>query len=161
MLRRHQLHAYPGSIHFVTTVTRRRGSWFTDPGECTVLLELFEGCRAKQDLVCFGYVLMPDHSHVLLYQETVGGCVARCMEAFKKFSSLRLKPASYPPLRLWQVGYDDVPVPGSHAIWTKLRYIHWNPIKGGIVDTPDSYLWSSADYYWNGQEGIVKVVDPW
>ena len=125
------------------------------------LLKLFEGCRAKQELVCFGFVLMPDHLHVLLQQEGEGDRVARCMEAFKKFSSLRFKPVSYPPLRLWQAGYDDVFVPGSRSVWTKIKYMHKNPVKSGLVESPESYAWSSAAYYWNQQACIVQVVNPW
>lgn len=68
MLRRHQTIAFANSIHFVTLVTRERGRWFVAPELCREILTTFERCRAKENLECFGYVLMPDHLHALLRQ---------------------------------------------------------------------------------------------
>jgi putative transposase len=158
MRQRHKRLAFAGSIHFVTTVTRVRGALFTDDKICRELLELFEWYRDKFSVDCLGYVLMPDHLHAVLHQEEAEVVVPRMMHGFKKLTSRRCRPVRYPKMSLWQSRYDDVPVPGSDAIKTKLNYIHANPIRSGLVEEPEDYPWSSARDYYNEEAGIVKIT---
>ena len=39
----------------------------------------------------------------------------------------------------------------------KLRYLHRNPVKRGLVESPELWRWSSFRHYWYGEEGTVKV----
>jgi putative transposase len=147
MIRRHARLQGIGTVHFVTTVTRHRGRWFVEPQLCTEMFSIFENYRRKYELACYGYVLMPDHLHAALLQTTETGTVARLMEHFKRFSSLKLLRVHCPLANGWRDLYDDVPVPGSDAVRTKLDYMHNNPAKSGLVDNPADYRWSSAPYY--------------
>ncbi len=158
MRQRHKRLAFAGSIHFVTTVTCVRGDVFTNEKICHEMLELFEWYRNKFSVDCLGYVLMPDHLHVVLHQEEADMLVPQLMQGFKKLTSRRCRPARYPKLPLWQSRYDDVPVPGSDAVRTKLEYIHANPIRRGLVEEPEDYPWSSARDYYNEEVGIIKIT---
>lgn len=42
-------------------------------------------------------------------------------------------------------------------MWTKLDYIHLNPVRAGIVEKASHYLYSSANNYVNNK-GLVEVV---
>ncbi len=158
MLRRHNQRNFVASTHFVTTVTNVRGNWFIEENVCRYLLELFEGYRAQQKLDCFGYVLMPDHLHVLLRQVCPEGLVTRTLQGFKSVSSRKLTLQNYPARLLWREHYDDVPVPGSDAISTKLRYMHGNPVNRGIVEKPEDYKWSSQRELLELEKGIITLV---
>ena len=160
-LHRHSKLAFSGSIHFITTVTQTRGEWFKEEAICRGLLELFERCRAEAGLTCLGYVLMPDHFHTLLYQKDDEPRVPDCMAAFKKWSAHNHRPADYLEGPLWRRRYDDVPVPGTMAVRTKLEYMHGNPVKAGITNEPSRYEWSSARDYAGKQNGIVHVWTDW
>ena len=100
MLRRHSQIALAGTIHFVTTVTRIRGSWFVEATLCGLILRIFEHCRAKNNLTCLGYVLMPDHIHILLHQGEDGSMVSKCMAEFKKVTSAKIKIPDFHGVRL-------------------------------------------------------------
>ena len=39
----------------------------------------------------------------------------------------------------------------------KINYIHLNPVKAGIVDNPEDYIYSSARNYIN-KEGLIDVI---
>jgi len=106
---------------------------------------------------CLGYVLMPDHLHALLLQQEEGLAVSELMERFKKFTSRKLRPAMYTGVSLWRRRYDDVPVPGTDAAKTKLIYMHGNPVRRGLVTTPEDYPWSSAREYAGLEPGIVHI----
>ncbi len=158
MRRRHEQYAFAGSLHFVTVVTLERGAWFKTASECEAILQWFENFRAKYDLICRGYVLMPDHLHALLRQELDGNPVSDAVGGFKRMTSLRVKPDAYPKkLSLWRPTYDDVLVPGLNAAHTKLNYMHQNPVKKGLVERSEDWNWSSAGFYFYERPGIVEV----
>jgi len=39
----------------------------------------------------------------------------------------------------------------------KLRYMHRNPVKRGLVEEPDQWKWSSFRAYSYGERGMVRV----
>jgi putative transposase len=160
MQRRHKTLAFANSIHFVTIVTEVRGSWFVNPDQCGTMLELLEGYRARLDVRCLGYVLMPDHLHVLLWQESDNVLIPKLVEGFKSVSARTLKPQGYPAARLWTRHYDDVPVPGSDAARTKLVYMHDNPVRRGLAETPEQYLWSSARMLMGDDGESIVTLSP-
>ena len=41
--------------------------------------------------------------------------------------------------------------------WTKLKYIHNNPVKAGIVEKPEEFKYSSARNYINDDHSVIKV----
>jgi REP element-mobilizing transposase RayT len=160
MLQRHERLTFASSIHFATTVTGVRGNWFVVPDQCRRMLELLEGYRARLEVRCLGYVLMPDHLHVLLCQDTDAPLIPRLVEGFKSVSARTLKPEGYPASRLWAKRYDDVPVPGSDAARTKLEYMHNNPVKRELVGKPEEYLWSSARTLMGYEGNSIVTLSP-
>ncbi len=158
MRERHEKLAVLNSVHFVTTVTSERGGWFTEPEICRKILEVFERCRAELNIICLGYVLMPDHLHALLAQTIEGMQIPVLMRRLKRRTSIKCRPSTFTASTLWDDGYDDVIVPGSDACWTKLDYIHWNPVKKGLCERPEEFPWASAaDYFFDIEKGIVKI----
>jgi putative transposase len=156
MRRRHQQLDFAGSAHFVTTVTRERGSWFVADATCAEILSLFEQYRAWYAVECFGYVLMPDHLHVLLRQSNDGPFVPDLLASFKGETSKSLWIPGLSPKSLWRAHYDDVPIPGADAAMTRLEYMHANPVRSSLVATDAEYRWSSAPFY-HGAESPCEV----
>jgi putative transposase len=156
--RRHLTLNFAGSVHFVTTVTRERGRWFVASAYCQAILTLFEGYRARQHIDCLGYVLMPDHLHALLRQNSDGQSVAELMRGFKRETSKLDRPFDYPGETLWADRYDDVPIPRIEAVSTRLGYMHHNPVKGKWSATAEDYPWSSARVFAQIEPGPVMVV---
>jgi putative transposase len=160
MLNRHSRLNFAGSVHFVTTVTRERGLWFVEEAVCRAILESLEFARAHYDILCVGYVLMPDHLHAVLCQSAEDFGVAKMMESFKKFTSRKLRPACYKGTTLWREHYNDMVVPGAEALQVKLKYIHENPLRRGLVADATEYRWSSAGDYFSDSPGIVRITKP-
>jgi putative transposase len=63
------------------------------------------------------------------------------------------------PHRLWQARFYDFNVWTEHKRIEKLRYIHRNPVKRRLVDSPEQWNWSSFRFYSCGEPGLVKVND--
>ena len=43
----------------------------------------------------------------------------------------------------------------------KLRYIHRNPVKRGLVSRPEDWRWSSFRHYALGDVGVVEIESQW
>ncbi len=61
----------------------------------------------------------------------------------------------------WQARYYDFNVWTARKRVKKLRYIHRNPVKRGLVEKPEDWRWSSFRNYATGEEGVVEIESPW
>lgn len=103
---------------------------------------------------------MPDHIHAVLIRHDDADSVSDFMRDFKMKSAFRCLPNGYPQGNLWRRRFDDVPLPGPKAVQTRLRYMHENPVKAGLVATQTDYEWSSAQFYFQDKASIVSLIVP-
>ena len=87
-------------------------------------------------------------------------------ERFTRQLNQRRKPVSAQtmlwnstPAPVWQKRFYDFNVRSQKKRIEKLRYMHRNPVKRGLVIQPDQWNWSSFRAYWNGERGLVRVND--
>lgn len=60
--------------------------------------------------------------------------------------------------QIWQPGAGyDFNIYTEHKLLEKIAYIHANPVRAGLVETPEQYPWSSAANY-AGQPGAHPVA---
>ncbi len=58
--------------------------------------------------------------------------------------------------QLWQQYNQPILLDSNYLMEQKLNYIHNNPVKAGIVENPEDYLYSSAKDY-AGMKGLVEI----
>jgi putative transposase len=115
----------------------------------------------------WGYVVMPEHFHLLIGEPEKKN-VSRAMQVLKQRVSRRCRRRkksadqmmlweSLPPRAFWQRRYYDFNVFRERKHVEKLRYMHRNPVKRGLVESPELWAWSSFRAYWLGEEGPVKI----
>jgi len=80
-----------------------------------------------------GYVVMPEHVHLLL-SEPERSRLSVTIQMLKQITSQKLRVKHLP--RFWQVRYYDFPVWSEAKRMEKLRYIHRNPVRRGLVARP-------------------------
>ncbi|MFZ5432329.1 MAG: REP-associated tyrosine transposase [Calditrichota bacterium] len=160
MRRRHNQLDFVGSLHFITTVARERGQWFTSEKVCTEILRIFEKYRCRYELTCFGYVLMPDHLHALLMQTQETLSVSQFMNCFKRETAKsQLVAIPLNTRTLWRDRFDDVPIPNAQAALERIEYMHNNPVRRGLVEKPSGYSWSSARFYYEEPvHGLITLT---
>jgi hypothetical protein len=66
---------------------------------------------------------------------------------------------SVKPMPIWQPRFYDFNVWTEPKRVEKLRYMHRNPVKRGLVEEPEQWFWSSFRYYKYGDAGLVRVND--
>jgi hypothetical protein len=61
----------------------------------------------------------------------------------------------------WQARYYDFNVFSEEKRLEKLGYMHWNPMKRGLVDRPEDWRWSSCRFYQTGERGRLTIDSLW
>jgi putative transposase len=116
-----------------------------------------ERMRRKYQLCVYGYVVMPEHIHVLL-SEPERSNLAQAIKSLKQGLSRRLIGAAD---HFWQERYYDHNIRNYESFQDKLRYIHRNPVKRGLCRKPADWEWSSFRHYATGIAGIVEIESQW
>ena len=57
--------------------------------------------------------------------------------------------------------YYDFDVWSERKRVEKLRYLHRNPVRRGLVASPEDWAWSSFRHYLTGEEGVVEIESRW
>jgi putative transposase len=112
---------------------------------------------------------MPEHFHLLISepQERTPSIV---MQALKLGFARRVLAQQrrvrnqaqadrfeHVPQRIWQARFYDFNVWTARKRVEKLRYMHRNPMKRGLVGSPEVWRWSSYRDYACGERGPVRV----
>jgi putative transposase len=111
---------------------------------------------------------MPEHFHLLVTEPEVGDPSVVMKVIKERFTrqlnrSRRRKSSAQRPLfeapvePFWQKRFYDFNVWSERKHMEKLRYMHRNPVKRGLVERPEQWKWSSFRAYYFAEPGIVKV----
>ena len=126
-----------GHLHFVTFCCYRRHAYL----EAATVRDLFEDAleriRRRYEIQVAGYVVMPEHVH-LLVSEPGKGSLAVGIQALKLSVARRRERRPF-----WQARYYDFNVFTESKRIEKLEYMHWNPVRRGLVETMEQWPWSS------------------
>ena len=57
----------------------------------------------------------------------------------------------------WQLGNHAEEIYSEKFLWSKIDYIHFNPVRAGLVSKPQDYIYSSASNYVDAK-GIIDVA---
>ena len=153
-LRRYQT---SGHDHFLTFTCYHRLAFLDDIFARTSFEQTLEILRARHEFHVFGYVIMPNHVH-LLVSEPRRHLLADTLRALKTETSKRLKQGRP---HFWQRRYYDRNIITQTEFIEKLRYIHRNPVTEGLVEHPEDWAWSSYSHWLTGGRGRVEVESHW
>jgi putative transposase len=128
------------------------------PGAYAAFESELEQVRRRYGFVVAGYVLTPEHVH-LLVGEPREGSLGVAVQVLKQKSSRRLKPPG--EAQSWQRRYYDFNVWSEDKRAEKLRYMHRNPVTRGLVEKPEQWPWSSFRHYSTGEIGTVEIESEW
>ena len=145
------------ALHFITFSCFHRLPLLEAPEAKDRFEAVLEQTRARHQAKIYAYVLMPEHVHLLM-NEPPTILVAQFLKALKQATSRWLRDDRE---RFWQDRYFDGNIRGEAARSEVIRYIHRNPVKRGLVASPEQYRWSSLRHYATGDRGVVKIESEW
>lgn len=168
--------------HFITATVVDWVDVFTRKRYSDCIIECFDYCIKNKGMILFSYVIMSNHIHMIVQSNE--GKLSDLLRDFKKFTSKtiltkiqtepesrrewmleRFKKATETHSRntnyqLWQYGNHAEEIYSEKFMWSKIDYIHFNPVRAGLVSKPQDYIFSSASNYVNNKGIIaVEIVD--
>jgi REP-associated tyrosine transposase len=163
-----------GDLHFLTFSCYRRLPLLGSAPARNLFLQTLGEIRERYQFRLVGYVVMPDHVHLLMSEppkvtpsvvlRVLKQRVSRDLRKKKRGAAggqLRfpfMKQGESLP-RFWQPRFYDFNVYSQKKKREKLEYRHSNPAKRGLVKNPGAWIWSSYLFYEKGEAGRVPI-DP-
>ncbi len=118
---------------------------FKDPDD----YEYFEGLMCfyakSYGITIHNYCLMPNHYHLLI--EVKGETLSKYMRQLNMNYAIHFNKKYKRVGHLWQGRFKSWYVADEAYLYTLMLYIEHNPLKAGIVNTPEAYPYSSANYF--------------
>jgi putative transposase len=144
-----------GNMHFLTFSCYDRKPYLVSPLARDLFERSLETMRVRYGFVVAGYVVMPEHVH-LLVNEPQKTTLAKALQALKLSVSVQRSERPF-----WQARYYDFNVHSERKRVEKLHYLHRNPVKRGLVTKPEEWQWSSFRHYATGEIGTVEIESFW
>ena len=149
-----------GQSHFLTFSCYRRQARFSSPARYDQFVLCLERMRRKFSMRVYGYVVMPEHIH-LLVSEPDRQTLADAIHYLKLSFAKQLRRTASEPESFWQKRYYDRNVRDAEEFAVKLRYLHRNPVKRGLVKELGDWKWSSFRHYALRESGVVEIESEW
>lgn len=162
---------------FVTTTCHNWLKLLASDTACDIVTGSLNFLTSKYQCHILGYVIMPNHLHLILYFPNENK-LSEFMRDFKKFTSVKLRqlveannePNKVEQLRyehreqkfkVWMDRFDDVCITSADMLRVKLEYIHNNPLQAHwqLVAVPEAYTYSSAGFYESVDTGKVLITN--
>jgi len=136
---------YEDAWYHVMNRGRRREEVFTCTNDYKLFVELLQETVEKWNLRISAYCLMPNHYH--MFVQTPDANISRCMRHIDGVYTQRFNRFHGYDGQLFRGRYKSILVDARTYMLYLVRYIHRNPQRAGLVETPSQYLWSSHRAY--------------
>jgi REP element-mobilizing transposase RayT len=163
----------PDAPHFITGTVVQWIPLFTRKSYFDILLDALQFCRQHKGLKIFAFVILDNHLHLVVS----GPKLADIIRDFKSYTAKRLiaqleqddktwalnqlqywkRPdKTKSDYQVWQEGFHPKVIVGDEMLRQKIEYIHLNPVRTGVVERPEDWVYSSARDYAGGK-GIMEL----
>ena len=166
-------------LHFVTFQIVKWIDVFTRKVYCDIVIDSLRFCQQNKGLEIYAFVIMSNHLHLLMRSEI--GKLSDTIKEFKSFTAKKILEAVNTEaesrkewmLNLFEFSAKQHKRNEKYQVWThenhaeivygnqfmdsKISYIHENPVRAGIVEKLEDYLYSSARNY-AGLDGVLEIM---
>ena len=136
---------FPGAVYHITSRGNERKAVFKSDRDREKFLEYLESATKRYQAVIHVFCLMDNHYHLLL--ETPEGNLPQIMRhingAYTTYFNVKRERSGH----LFQGRYKAILVDMDTYAKELSRYIHLNPVRAKMVETPEGYNWSSYSFY--------------
>ncbi|HTX16149.1 MAG TPA: transposase [Candidatus Baltobacteraceae bacterium] len=147
-----------GDLHFITFSCYRRWPLLGSARARTIFVKVLSEVRDRFAFGLIGYVVMPEHVHLLISEPKIGKPSTAMQMLKQRVSRLLNKGAGNERSHaFWETRFYDFNVRTKKKKVEKLVYMHLNPVKRGLVDQPEDWIWSSYSFYQEKGEILIAI----
>ena len=161
-------------VYFLTSTIVQWLPVFTSLQYFQILIDAFKFCQEQKGFQFFAYVILDNHFHCIAQAPDLSGTMA----SIKKFTakmilqqiekdhkSWLLNQLAYYKKRhkteslhqVWQEGSHPQLIQSENMLVQKINYIHYNPVRRGLVEQPEHWRFSSARNFINGDQSTIRI----
>ncbi|MDY6905825.1 MAG: transposase [Thermodesulfobacteriota bacterium] len=157
---------YPDAWYHVMNRGRRAEEIFADKRDYQGFVDLLKETTEMWGIRIAAYCLMPNHYHLLV--QTPHANLSRSMRHINGIYTQRYNRSHESDGQLFRGRYKSIVVEEDSYLLQIVRYIHKNPVKAGIVESPGDYPWSSHIAYvssaqkwnWVYRQFLLSMLTP-
>ncbi|NBW37996.1 MAG: transposase [Cytophagia bacterium] len=161
--------------YFITCSVHQWVDVFTRKSYVDILLASIRYCQQHKGLKVHTWVVMTNHIHMIISSDKEA--LSDIIRDFKKFTSSRIVEAikdnpkesrkgwllwllkKEDKVIFWQEGYHGEEIITQAFFDSKLTYIHMNPVRAGMVEKEEEYLYSSCGDYYGTRKGLLELAE--
>lgn len=155
---------YKGAFYHITSRGNQAKAIFLTDQDRHRFIKNLQEAIIKFSVRIHGYVLMTNHYHLLL--ETPFANLCKCMHfinlAYTNYFNKRHDRIGH----VLQGRYKSILIDKDNYLLAVSRYIHLNPVRAGLVKSPQDYTWSSYNHFlkpgnsWVWKTDILENFSP-
>jgi REP element-mobilizing transposase RayT len=160
-------------LYFITSTVHQWVDVFTRQEYIDILLESLRFCQREKGLKIYAWVVMSNHIHLIVQSDKVP--LSDIIRDFKKFTSSTITKAiernpkesrkrwmlwllkKEDKVWFWEEGYHGEEITSKAFFDSKMKYIHLNPVRAGIVEKEEEYLYSSCGELYGVRKGLLEL----
>lgn len=161
-------------LYFITCTVHQWVDVFTRKEYVDILLDSLRFCQKEKGLQIYAWVIMSNHIHLIIKSEKEH--LSDIIRDFKKFTSTKIVTAiklnekesrkswllwlfkKEDKIWFWEEGYHGEEILTKPFFETKMNYIHLNPVRAGIVEKEEEYLYSSCGEYFGIRKSSLELA---
>jgi REP element-mobilizing transposase RayT len=155
MARRPRLFA-AGVLYHVIVRGNQRQKIFTSNSDYRAYIERLARYRKKYDYVLHAYCLMPNHVHLLVEssEHPLAKFMQGLQQSYSQYFNLKHRKTGH----VFEGRYKAILCQKDEYLLQLIRYIHLNPVRAGMVRSPERYRHSGHHAYLLGK--ATEMIDP-
>ncbi len=139
-----------GVCYHVLNRGNGRAEVFHKDADFAAFVDLMAEANERLSLRVLGYVLMPNHFHLVLWPRA-NGDLSRWMQWLLTSHVRRYHRHYHGSGHVWQGRFKAFPIEQDEHLLAVLRYVERNPLRAGLVRRAEAWAWSSAAWRVSGQ----------
>jgi putative transposase len=154
-----------GAAYFITAKTLHGADHMARPSRRQQVIDALHVAAEQRRWEPVAWVVLSNHYHCILLAPPEGAsALPLLMKAVHRFTAREWnREAAAPGREVWYQ-YWDTCLTHAGSFWARLNYIHYNPVRHGLVRTPDAYPFSSYSR-WRQMEDVslveIEGAYPW
>ena len=161
--------------YFVTFTVHQWVDVFSRKEYADLFLDSIRYCQKEKGLKVYAWVIMTNHVHMIIGSDKVK--LSDIIRDLKKYTSTQIinaiKNNPHESRKnwllwlfqkengklFWKEGYHREEIISDSSFQTKLDYIHMNPVKAGIVEKEEEYVYSSCGDFYGVRKGRIELEE--
>ena len=133
----------PDTLYMLTASTYQKEPLITSSKRKAEWINSFVKSAEIYKWQIVAWVVLHDHYHAIVRSPENAESLPKFIGSYHKFTARQWNNEDNTNGRKVWWNYWDTCLPSENAYYTRLRYVFWNPVKHGLVNSPEEYEFSN------------------